>query len=83
MDNSKFWRNIKIKVNTSVKEAATEKELTVLLSLLDKSTYSGLRDSIAILLLYKTGIRIKTLGALREQNIEYAFEITRRDNEIA
>ncbi|MGE7808690.1 hypothetical protein [Lysinibacillus capsici] len=66
-----FWTNIKIKVNTSVKEATTERELALLLSLLDKSTYSGLRDSIAILLLYKTGIRIKTLGALREQNIDF------------
>lgn len=55
VDNSKFWTNIKIKVNTSVKEATKERELALLLSLLDKSTYSGLRDSIAILLLYKTG----------------------------
>lgn len=80
--NSKFWRNIKIKVNTSVKEAATENELTVLLSLLDKSTYSGLRDSIAILLLYKTGIRIKTLGALREQNIDFENRLLKLQGEI-
>jgi len=59
LDNSKFWRNIKIKVNTSVKEAATEKELTVLLSLLDKSTYSGLRDSIGILLYTKQVFELK------------------------
>lgn len=38
---SMFWKNIKIKVNTSVKEAATERELALLLSLLDKSMYSN------------------------------------------
>lgn len=80
--NSKFWKNIKIKVNTSVKEATTEKELALLLSLLDKSTYSGLRDSIAILLLYKTGIRIKTLGALREQNIDFDNMLLKLQGEI-
>jgi len=80
--NSKFWKNIKIKVNTSVKEAATEKELALLLSLLDKSTYSGMRDSIAILLLYKTGIRIKTLGALREQNIDFDNMLLKLQGEI-
>ena len=80
--NSKFWTNIKIKVNTSVKEATTERELALLLSLLDKSTYSGLRDSIAILLLYKTGIRIKTLGALREQNIDFENMLLKLQGEI-
>ncbi|WP_254660093.1 tyrosine-type recombinase/integrase [Lysinibacillus xylanilyticus] len=79
---SMFWKNIKIKVNTSVKEATTERELTLLLSLLDKSTYSGLRDSIAILLLYKTGIRIKTLGLLREQNIDFDNMLLKLQGEI-
>lgn len=79
---SKFWTNIKIKVNTSVKEATTESELALLLSLLGKSTYSGLRDSIVILLLYKTGIRIKTLGALREQNIDFENMLLKLQGEI-
>lgn len=68
---SVFWKSIKIKVDTPLKEAATEKELSLLISLLDKSTFSGFRDSIAILLLYKSGIRIKTLGLLREKNIDF------------
>lgn len=38
----KFCTNIKIKVNSSVKEAATEKELALVLLLLNKSTM-GLR----------------------------------------
>lgn len=78
----RFWQNVKIKVNTTVKEAATEQELTLLLSLLDKSSYSGLRDSIAILLLYKSGIRIKTLGALREQNIDFDNMLLKLEGEI-
>ena len=53
----KFWKNIKIKVDKTIKKPSEESELSILLSLLDKTTYSGFRDSVAILLLYKTGIR--------------------------
>lgn len=35
--------------------------------MLDKSTFSGFRDSIAILLLYKTGM----FSLLREKNIDF------------
>lgn len=79
---SPFWKNVKIKVNKTVKEAATEQEITLLLSLLDKSTYSGLRDSIAIILLVKTGIRIKTLGELRESNIDFENQLLKLQGDI-
>ena len=79
---SRFWKNVKIKVNKTVKEAATEQEITLLLSLLDKSTYSGMRDSIAIILLVKTGIRIKTLGELREGNIDFDNQLLKLQGDI-
>lgn len=80
--DSHFWKNVKIKVNKVVKEAATEQEITLLLSLLDKSTYSGLRDSIAIIFLVKTGVRIKTLGEIREQNIDFDNQLLKLQGDI-
>jgi len=50
--------------------------------LLDKSTFSGFRYSIAILLLYKTGIRIKSLGFSREKNIEFESKVLILPGEI-
>ena len=67
---TKFWNHIKIRVNTELKEAVSDEDVTLLLSLIDKTRYSGLRDSIAILLMYKTGIRIKTLGLLQESHVD-------------
>jgi len=67
----KFWKNIKIKVDKTIKKPSEESELSILLSLLDKTTYSGFRDSVAVLLLYKTGIRITTLGLLEEKHIDF------------
>ncbi|UED79294.1 site-specific integrase [Lysinibacillus sp. CD3-6] len=68
---SKYWKNIKIKVDKSIKQPSNERELSILLSILDKATYSGFRDSVAVLLLYKTGIRITTLGLLEEKHIDF------------
>ena len=59
---TKFWLSINIKVEKNVKKGATKNEIEVLLSLLDTTTFVGLRDAIAILTPYQTGIRIKTLG---------------------
>lgn len=67
----KFWKNIKIKVDKTIKKPTEENELSILLSLLDKTTYSGFRDSVAVLLLYKTGIRITTLGLIEEKHIDF------------
>ena len=67
----KFWKKMKIKVNKTIKQPSEESDLSILLSLLDKTTYSGFRDSVAVLLLYKTGIRITTLGLLEEKHIDF------------
>lgn len=50
----KFWLNIQIKVDKKVKKGATSTELDILLSLLDNTTFIGLRDSVVIQTMYKT-----------------------------
>lgn len=67
----KFWKDVKIKVDKKVKEAANENNLNILLSLLDTSKFVGFRDTVAILVLYRTGIRINTLALLEERHIDF------------
>lgn len=66
----KFWLSINIKVDKNVKKGATKNEIEILLSLLDTTTFVGLRDAVAILTLYQTGIRINTMGQLEEKHID-------------
>lgn len=67
----RFWSKIQIKVDKSVKGAAKESDVEILLSLIDRSTFVGFRDTVAILLMYKTGLRITTVGELRERHIDF------------
>lgn len=67
----KFWRTIQIKIDKKVKKGASENDIEILLSLIDKSTFIGFRDTVAIMLMYKTGIRIRTLGELRERHVDF------------
>lgn len=68
---SKFWTIIRIRIDKEVKQGASERDLQVLLSLLDTSTFIGFRDATAILTMYKTGIRAKTLALLEERHIDF------------
>jgi len=76
---SNFWRNIKIKVDSPVKEGATDREIRILLSLLDLSKFVELRDATAILLMYQTGIRIGTLTQLETKHVNLEDQILRID----
>ena len=67
----KYWKSINIKVDKNVKKGATSNEIQILLSLVDLNTFIGLRDAVAIITLYKTGIRINTLGQLEERHIDF------------
>lgn len=78
----KFWANIQIKVDKKVKTGANENDLNILLSLLDTSTFIGLRDAVAILTLYKTGVRINTLGQIREKHINFNDKSLNLDGSI-
>lgn len=69
--SSNFWQSINVKVDKKVKKGAKPNDIAILVSLIDKSTFIGLRDATAILTMYKTGIRINTLGQLEESHIDW------------
>ena len=71
-DKEKFWKDIKIKVDKKTKQLAQEKELEILLSVIDATTFIGFRDLVVVLLLYRTGIRINTLASLKEEHINFS-----------
>ncbi|MER2009247.1 MAG: site-specific integrase [Psychrobacillus sp.] len=67
----RFWSNIQIKIDKEVKKGARKSDIEKLLQLIDQTTFIGFRDAAAIKLMYKTGIRIRTLGELRERHIDF------------
>lgn len=78
----KFWTTIQIRVDKKAKPGAAEHDIELLLSLIDRSNFIGYRDSLAILLMYKTGIRIRTLGELREHHIDFNAKTLNLDGAI-
>lgn len=68
--DSKFWIGVNVKVDSPVKEGATEKDLYLLLRLLDLSRFVELRDATAALMMYQTGIRIGTLTQLESRHVD-------------
>lgn len=80
--SKKFWQDINIKVDKKVKKGASEKDIQMLLSLLDLNTFIGLRDAVAVMTIYKTGIRINTLGQLEEKHIDFEEKTLNLDGEI-
>lgn len=69
--DTQFWKQINIKVDKTVKKGSTSNDIEVLLSLMDLNSFVGLRDAVAIITLFKTGIRINTLGQLEEKHIDF------------
>lgn len=78
----KFWKSINVKVSKSVKKGSTANDINVLLSLMDLNTFIGLRDAVAVLTLFKTGIRINTLGQLQEKHIDFNEMVLNLDGTI-
>ncbi|WP_374121028.1 tyrosine-type recombinase/integrase [Neobacillus sp. PS2-9] len=78
----KFWKSINIKVDQQVKEGATEHEINILLSLLDLNNFIQLRDAVATLLMFKTGIRINTLVQLEELHLDFNKNLLILDGSI-
>ncbi|MEH6922664.1 site-specific integrase [Bacillus altitudinis] len=78
----KFWKTINIKVDQKVKEGATERDVNVLLSLLDLSNFIQLRDAVAVLVMFKTGIRINTLTQLEERHIDFKNNVLNLEGSI-
>lgn len=67
----KFWSTIHIKIDKQIKNGAKANDIEKLIELIDQNTFIGFRDTVAILTMYKTGIRIQTLGELKERHIDY------------
>lgn len=80
--SNKFWKSIKIKVDEEIKQPSQEKDIELLMSLLDFSNFFQLRDACAILTMWQTGIRIKTLSLLNERNIDFDNNILLLDGDI-
>lgn len=78
----KFWHDINVKVDKKVKKGAKKDDVMVLLSLLDLNTFIGLRDAVAVLTLYRTGVRINTLGQLQERHIDFENKLLCMDGTI-
>jgi site-specific recombinase XerC len=78
----KFWKTINIKVDQKVKKGATEDDVSVLLSLLDLGNFIHLKDVAAVLVMFKTGIRINTLVQLEERHIEYNSKMLNLEGSI-
>lgn len=49
---NRFWNTIQIRIERTIKDGAKQNDLNVLLSLLDTSTFIGLRDAVAVLTLF-------------------------------
>jgi integrase/recombinase XerD len=79
---SKFWNSIRIKVDNPVKEGATDKEINILLSMLDLTDFVQLRDATAVLLMYQTGIRVGTLARLENKHINFETNLLKIDGGI-
>lgn len=79
---AKFWKSINVKVSKKVKKGSTANDINVLLSLMDLNSFIGLRDTTAILTLFKTGVRISTLGQLKEKHIDFDEMVLNLDGAI-
>lgn len=77
-----FWNNVKIKVDSPVKEGATDREIKILLSLLDLTRFVELRDTAAILIMYQTGIRVGTLSQLENKHVNLDSKLLKIDGGI-
>lgn len=66
-----FWKNIDVKIDREVKVGAADVDIFALMRAIDKTTFVGFRDAVAIDILYRTGIRINTLGLLREKHFNF------------
>jgi site-specific recombinase XerD len=79
---SKFWTIVKIKVDSKVKEGTTERDINLLLSILDLNDFVQLRDGTAALLMYKTGVRLNTLTQLENRHLDFGKKLLKLDGAI-
>lgn len=81
LDN-RWWETVKIKVDTKVKEPTTEDTLDIFFKLIDLTDFFELRDAIAVLMIYQTGVRINTLVQIEEKHIDLNNQLLKLNGEI-
>ncbi len=79
---TKFWGSVTVKVDSKVKEGASERDIKVLMSVLDLGDFVQLRDATAALLMFKTGIRINTIVNLENKHVDLVEKLLRLDGSI-
>lgn len=78
----KFWVEVKVKVDSPVKVGAEEGDIRRLLSTLDLTDFVQLRDAVAILTLFQTGVRVNTLANIKESHVNLEENLLRLDGSI-
>lgn len=76
---TKFWKSNNIKVDSPVKEGATDREIKILLSMMDLTSFVELRDAAAILIMYQTGIRVGTIAKLENNHVNLDAKLLKID----
>lgn len=69
--DNKFWKSVNVRVDTTIKEGATDYDVYLALSLLDMTKFIDVRNATAILLMYKCGLRIGTIARMTESQIDF------------
>ncbi|WP_341299614.1 hypothetical protein MHB44_13730 [Lysinibacillus sp. FSL H8-0500] len=64
----RFWKDVKIKVDGRIKPPANENNLASLLSTFDMSNFIHFRDAVAVLTIYKCGLRVNAFVRLEENH---------------
>jgi site-specific recombinase XerD len=80
--DTRFWKRVNVKVDSKIKEGTTDKDLDLLMSILDFSDFVQLRDGTAALLMYKTGIRLSTVTKLENKHIDFENKLLKLDGSI-
>lgn len=78
----KFWKTINFRVDETIKKPAKWEDIEKLLGILDLNNFFQLRDACAILMMWQTGVRIKTLSLLKENNVDFDNKLLLLDGVI-
>ncbi|UTV31698.1 tyrosine-type recombinase/integrase [Bacillus altitudinis] len=79
---NKFWHSVNIKVDTEIKVGATDEDVNLLLSVLDYTKFLDLRNGVAILLMYRCGLRIGTIARMKEKHVDFVNQRLQLDGEV-
>lgn len=77
-----FWRRINVKVDNKVKEGTKDRDINILLSLLDINDFVQLRTAVSAMLGYRCGLRMRSLALLEEKHIDFERKLLVLDGEI-